>query len=168
MVQHIVFWDYLDGQGWGEITSMHRSPHRLAQEALALGAVVDVPQQPFRDGWVTKGWVQPLPRPEGVSVMEPAPGNFEWRMTRDPSYRVPISEFLSYLPAAARVQARASRASDPVLDDFMILLEMAAQEGRGINPHGPSAREGLGYLVYKGWMTQAQADAITDAANDQG
>jgi hypothetical protein len=154
MAEHTVFYDYLDGTGWGECTSMHRSPHVLSDAAKASGVVVDVPQKQTREGWITKGWVHP------------ATSAFEWRMTRDPGYRVPISEFLSYLPAEVRVAARMARQSDPVLTDFFTLLDMAAQEGGGINPHGRAAREGLGYLVQHYGMTQAQADEITDAAND--
>ena len=154
MVEHIVFWDYLDADGWGECTSMHRSGHRLAPEAVALGVTIAIPQKLQREGWLTKPWVHPA---------TPA---FEWRMTRDDRYRVPISEFLSYLPAMTRVQARAARAADPVVADFLTLLEMASTEGRGINPHGAAARQGLAYLVSKGWLTQAEADVISDAAND--
>ena len=154
MVEYVVFWDYLDAQGWGECTSMHRSPHRLAPEILALGVTVQVPQKPQRDGWLVTGWVNP------------STTLFEWRMTRDLSYRVPISEFLSSLPALTRVNARARRDTDPIMDDFLTLLDMAASEGRGINPHGPAAREGLAYLVSLDLMTQAEADAISDTAND--
>lgn len=154
MVEYLVFWDYLDADGWGEVTSMHRSPHRLDPEAVALGVSVQVPAKPARDGWLVKGWVHP------------ASAAFKWRMTRDASHRVPISEFLASLPGAARVQARGLRNSDPVIGDFMALLDMAASEGRGINPHGPAARDGLDYLVSLQLMTQAQADAITDKAND--
>jgi hypothetical protein len=154
MAQHTVFWDYVGPDGWAEVESMHRLPHRLDPVVRETGLEIDIPQKPTREGWVTRGWVHP------------ATSAFEWRMTRDPGYRVPISEFLSYLPAAARLAARSQRESDPVLSDFFIIMDMAAQEGRGINPHGRAAREGLGYLVSKGWMTQAQADEITDAVND--
>lgn len=154
MVQYTVFWDYLSPDGWGKVTSMHRSPHRLDPQVVALGVTVEVDEEPKRVGWITAGWVHP------------ADSTFEWRMTRDTDYRVPISEYLATLPSAARVAARGQRSTDPVIDDFMLLLEMAAQEGRGINPHGPASREGLGYLVAQGLMTQAEADIVTDAAND--
>lgn len=154
MVEHIVFWDYLDADGWGECTSMHRSGHRLSPEAVALGVTVAIPPKPQREGWLTTPWVHPA---------TPA---FEWRMTRDAGYRVPISEFLSSLPAMTRVNARARRDTDPVIADFLALLDMAVQENRGINPHGGAARAGLNYLVSIDLMTQAEADAITDAAND--
>ena len=154
MIEHTVFYDFLDAEGWGEVTSMHRSPHRLGADALALGVTVGVPARPERDGWITKGWVKP------------ATSEFEWRMTRDPNYRVPISEFLSSFPPMARVNARARRDTDPIVSDFMDLLDMAVKEGRGVNPHGPTVRAGLAYLVSLDLMTQAEADAITDAAND--
>lgn len=154
MVKYTVFVDYIDKDGWGECTSMHKSPHRLAAEVVALGVEVDVPEKPFRDGWLVSGWANPRKR------------EFSWRMKRDPGYRVPISEFLSSIPAEARVEARAGRATDAVLADFFGLLDMAVQEGRGINPHGEAARAGLRYLIAKGWMTKEQADALTDAAND--
>lgn len=154
MIEHIVFYDFLDQDGWGEVTSMHRSPHRLGADALAIGVTVQVPTKPVRTGWITKPWVNP------------ADGSFEWRMTRDPDYRVSISEFLSSFPPMARVNARARRDTDPVIGDFMDLLDMAVKEGRGVNPHGPTARAGLAYLVSIDLMSQAEADAITDAAND--
>lgn len=154
MVEYLVFWDYLNPDGWGEVTSMHRSPHRLDPAAVAFGVTVDVPQKPARSGWIVTSWVKP------------ADASFEWRMTRDRDHRVPISEYLASLPSAARVAAREKRTTDPVIDDFMLLLEMAAQEGQGINPHGAASREGLGYLVSLGLMTQAEADTVTDAAND--
>lgn len=154
MTSQIVFWDHLDASGWGIVTAMHRSPHRLAPEVVALGVAVDIPPRPTRDGWTVTGWVHPDTL------------RFEWRQTRDPSYRVPVSEFLAALPASARVQARARRETDPVIDDFLLLLEMASAEGRGVNPHGVAARAGLAYLVSLGLMQQAEADAITDKAND--
>ncbi len=154
MVEYTVFWDYMGADGWAKVTSMHRSPHRLGAEAVALGVTVDVTEEPKRDGWITTGWVNP------------ATLTFEWRMTRDSRYRIPISEYMAQLPAGTRVQARMARASNPAIDDFMLLLEMAAQEATGINPHGAASREGLGYLVSINMMTQAEADAISDAAND--
>lgn len=154
MVEYLVFWDYLNPDGWGEVTSMHRSSHRLDPAAVAFGVTVDVPQKPARKGWIVTSWVKPTD------------ASFEWRMTRDPDHRLSISEYLASLPSTARVAAREKRTTDPVIDDFMLLLEMAAQEGQGINPHGAASREGLGYLVSLGLMTQAEADTVTDAAND--
>jgi len=154
MVEYTVFWDYLEPDGWGAVTSLHRSPHRLDPQVVALGAAVEVGPEPRRKGWNTAGWVNP------------AAGAFEWRMTRDPDYNVAVSEYLAALPSAARVSMRAQRGVDANIEDFMALLEMAVQEGRGFNPHGRASREGLGYLVAKGLLAQDEADHVTDAAND--
>lgn len=153
----IVFWESPGADGWARVKSIHDSPHRLAPEAVALGLSVDVPAKPdSRDGWLIVGWVHP------------ATAAFEWRQVRDASYRVPVSDFLAMIPGSARVQARGLRGTDPVVADLFDLLEMTASEttSRGVNPHGRAAREGLGYMVRIGILDQADADRITDRAND--
>lgn len=153
----IVFWETPGADGWALVKSIHDSPHRLAPEAVALGISMEIPSKPeARDGWLIKAWVHP------------ADSLFEWRQSRDPNYRVPVSDFLAMIPGMTRVKARGLRASDPVMADLFDLLEMTAAEttSRGVNPHGRAAREGLGYMVSIGILDQADADRITDRASD--
>lgn len=154
---NIVFWETPAEDGWARVQSIHESGHRLSAEAIALGLEIEVPAKPLaRAGWLIVGWVHP------------ATAVFEWRYVRDADYRVPVSDFLAMIPGMARVQARGLRATDPVIEDLFLLLEMTAAEpqSRGINPHGRPAREGLSYMIHIGILEQAAADRITDRAND--
>lgn len=149
-----IFWDKLDEDGWGRMTRMHHQPDKLDEATRARGVVVDTPDDPptAKAGKTAQLWVHP----ESAAV--------EWRIVPDPDFRMSAADFLALLPPSTRVQARAARATDPVIDDLMSMIEMmvADNANTGIHPQGRVARESIGYLVSQGMMTQAQADEILE------
>ena len=152
MKQICAFWDSVDEDGWAKVTRMHHQPDKLDEATRAWGVVADDPGEP------------PIAKAgkKAALYVHPEQGIIEWRVVMDPDFRMPAADFLALLPAMTRVQARQARETDPVIDDLMTLLEMmvADNASTGIHPQGRGAREGIGYLVSKGMMTQAQADDI--------
>jgi hypothetical protein len=154
MTQVCVFYDEVDDDGWARTRGIHHQPHKLTEEARAKGVMVDAPgKAPVAKAGKSAAF-----------YVHPESGAAEWRVVLDPDFKMPAADFLALLPAQARVMARMARDTDPVIDDLMSMLEMlvADNASTGIHPMGRGAREGIGYLVSKGMMTQEQADEILD------
>ena len=146
-----VFWDDVEDDGWAKVDRMHHQPDKLDAETSARGIVATHPRAPR----VKPGWTIGL-------YVEPESGAVEWRVKIDREYRMPAVEFLGLLPATARVAARQAVATDPLIADFMAMIDMSVIDSAstGIHPAGRPARDGLGYMVSKGWLSQADMDAI--------
>lgn len=158
----LAFWDEPPGaDGWARVVRMHHQPDVVDAGLRAQGALINFTRPPAaKDGWRAVLFVQPITPDDG----SPMTGVSEWRIERDTDYRMPAPEFLALIPATARVQARALVATDPVIADFMALIDMMALDSasRGIHPGGKAAKDGLGYLVHLGLMTAAEAAEITE------
>lgn len=154
MKQICAFWDAVDADGWARVTRMHHQPQTLDDETKALGVLADAPG----DAPNAKAGKR------AALYVNPTTGALEWRVVKDPAFRMPAADFLALLPASTRVQARAARATDPAIDDLMTMLEMMVQDSAstGIHPQGRGAREGIQYLVSQGMMTEAQAFEILE------
>lgn len=154
MKQICAFWDdEPEEDGWAKVTRMHHQPDKLDAATRATGLVVTLTKPPdAKTGRIVQLWVNPSLQ------------SAEWRLVRDQAFRMPAADFLALLPASTRVQARAERATDPLIDDIFTMIEMMVQDNAslGIHPQGRGAREAILYLVQKGLLTQAQANAILD------
>lgn len=149
-----VFYDSVKPDGWAKASRIHHNPSKLDADAL-VGSVICGPGDPpeVKDGWTAGLWVKP------------ETGDCEWRVAIARGYRMPAADFLGLLPSAARVGARAAAQDDPVIADFLALLDMTVADNAssGIHPGSMVAKDGLSYLVSLGLLTQAEADAITEA-----
>lgn len=65
-------------------------------------------------------------------------------------------EFMQRFTVAERVAVRAARLTDPVIDDFLALLEMAGD----VRSDSATVQQGLGYLVSVNLLTGARAAGI--------
>jgi len=65
-------------------------------------------------------------------------------------------EFLQLFTSAERIGVKAETATDPIVDDFWTLMMLADT----IHLDSADTQAGIGYLVYKGLITQARADEI--------
>ena len=151
MSKHVLFDITTPGDdGFGKMTRILHQPDKATPEqrkSMVPGVMPGDPEQRGA-GWVVSMWVNPTT------------SEVEWRYNRDPKYRQPVSEFLSRLPQSARLEAREARATDPVIDDFMTLLEMASAEGAGVDLGSSAIQDGLSYLLAQGMLTQEEFDAI--------
>lgn len=71
---------------------------------------------------------------------------------------LPLSpyEFLSRMTPQERIGIRAAAKTDPIIEDFMALLNRAA----AVYPLNPDVQAGLGYLVSQGKLTAERAAVI--------
>jgi hypothetical protein len=151
-----VFWDELE-DGWGRVTHIHHQPDRLDDERKARGLVITPnPRPKLKKGWTSSLWVNP------------ELGTYEYRIEVDDEYRIPAGEFLATLPIQTRVNAKALAESDPILSDFLDLLDMMVQDSasKGLHPGGEIVAAGLAYLVHLELLDQAWVDeAVSPLAN---
>lgn len=95
--------------------------------------------------WTAEGgFVAPEPEP----MPEPEP---------DYGPALALVDFLRRFTVAERVTIREARKTDPIIDDFMGLMESAGT----IRLRHPDTLAGLGYLVQQGKLTDERADEIT-------
>lgn len=71
------------------------------------------------------------------------------------------AEFMLRFTAQERLAIRQAAATDPVISDFEELLLAATA---GVDTNSQPVKGGLAYLVSKGLLTQARADAILSGA----
>ena len=149
-----VFYDDVASDGWAKAARIHHQPSKLDSETLT-GAVLCSPGKPpeVKAGWVASLWVNP----ETDAA--------EWRVRIDHDFRMPAAEFLGMLPSSARVGARAAAEMDPVIADFLALIDMTVADNasKGLHPGSKACRDGLTYLMSLGLLTQAEVDAIVEA-----
>ncbi len=188
MQAELVFHDGVaDADGWARVTRTHHQPgvltariaridatladpdtfpmspakrEELADErdnAMALldrGVLVPVSPPPrVRRGWIAVRWVH-------LDTQAT-----EWRVEIDEDYRMSAAEYLLQVPVQARIAARqAASGGDPVMQDFIDMLDrmIADNASSGLHPGGTASKVALGYLVQQGWMTEADAAAITE------
>lgn len=147
------FWDDIEDDGWAKVTRMHHQPDKLDAATMATGAVITPSRAPtVKPGWGASLWVNPTS------------GAHEWRVEMEATFRMPAGEYLTLLPAPTRVQARQAAETDPVIADFLKLIDMlvADNAATGIHPGSRGSRECLGYLVFKGFLTQEAMDEIVN------
>jgi hypothetical protein len=77
-----------------------------------------------------------------------------------PVYQWEPLVFLRRFTVPERVAARATRVSDPILNDFFSLLEMAPL----VHSNDPDVQAGMGYLVAIGIVTPTRRDEIMGVA----
>jgi hypothetical protein len=145
-----VFWDELE-DGWGRVTHIHHQPDRLDDERKARGLVITPDPRPkLKKGWTSSLWVNPQSR------------TYEYRIEMDDEYRIPAGEFLAMLPIQTRVQAKALAGTDPILSDFLELLDMMVYDSssKGLHPGGYPVTAGLEYLVHLELLDQQFVDTM--------
>lgn len=154
-----VFWNEIDADGWAKVNGIHHQPDKLPEEQRARGLMItSTPAPKLKKGWQSSMWVNP--------ELE----QYEWRVEIDDDYRIPAGEFLASLPIAARVQAKALADTDPVLKDFLELMDMMVHDDacKGLHPASEIVSSGLGYLVQLELLDQSYVDARLSPFVDNG
>lgn len=154
-----VFWDEIGEDGWARVNGIHHQPDKLSDERKAKGLLITPSAAPkLKKGWIASLWVNP--------EIE----QYEWRVTADDEYRIPAGEFLASLPIAARVQAKALAGTDPVLQDFLELMDMMVHDDacKGLHPGSEIVAAGLGYLVHLELLDQEYVDERLSPFVDNG
>jgi len=65
-------------------------------------------------------------------------------------------EFLTRIPTQKRISIRTAAKSDPVVEDFVALLDAVSE----VRSDDPGTAAGLDYLVYAGLLDAAEKEAI--------
>jgi len=126
-------------------------PNELYHPEIAAFYDTDVPDEAENgDGWVDGQLVKrpaPEPTPEVVNqpVQRPIVSPVEFKLLFTPQERVAI---------------KAARASDPVIDDFMDIVE--DQRLTQVDLNLQSVQDALGYLVAKGILTEERKAQILE------
>jgi hypothetical protein len=153
--QICAFWENEpDVDGWVKVTQMHHKPDILDENIKSNGVLGILTRPPE----VKSGWDAALYANVNTHTLE-------WRIEMDKNYRMSAAEFLLQLPIAARINARQAAATgDLVMQDFIDMIDrmIADNASMGIHPGSYTAKVALDYIVQQGWMTQEEADAITE------
>lgn len=74
------------------------------------------------------------------------------------NFAIPLThyEFMERIPQEKRIAIRAARTTNPVIEDFLDLLEKAGD----VIPTHPKVQAGLAYLVSLGFLTEQEAEEI--------
>lgn len=111
-----------------------------AQEALPGYDAYIERTVPFGPGWAWDGAVFTAPAPAPVET----------------SASLTKFQFLSRIPTAKRIAIRAAAATDPIIEDALLMLDMAQE----VRTDDPMTVDLVGYLQAMGYLSAAEAAAM--------
>lgn len=111
-----------------------------AQEALPGYDAYIERTVPFGPGWAWDGAVFTAPAPAPVET----------------SASLTKFQFLSRIPTAKRIAIRAAAATDPIIEDALLMMDMAQE----VRTDDPMTIQLVEYLEIQGYLTQSEGAAL--------
>lgn len=152
MTQNVyVFYESVSETGIAKVTAIHYQPEKLTEAQKAKGVAASLEAAPtLKPGFKAELYVNTID------------GSTFYNTGVNESYFMPYSEFMAMLPLNTVVALKDNRATDPIVDSFLDILESSRDDtaSKGVNPVTNRMVEYYNHFVTAGYMTEEEVNAI--------
>lgn len=152
MAQEVyVFFESVSETGIAKVTAIHYQPEKLTEAQKAKGVAASLEAAPsLKPGFKAELY---------VNVQD---GSTFYNTGVNEAFFMPYSEFMTLLPLNTVVALKNNRATDPVVDAFLDILEASRDDtaSKGVNPVTGRMIEFYNHFVTAGYMTEEEVNDI--------
>lgn len=152
MTQNVhIFHESVGNTGIARVSSIHYQPEILTADQLAKGVAASLEAAPtLKPGFKAELYVN-------VNT-----GTTFYNTSVNTSFFMPYSDFMAMLPLSTRLALQNNRATDPVVESFLNILESSRDDSasKGVNPVTAAMSEYYDMFVTSGYITQDEVNTI--------